>query len=296
MPTNQQRRGASNQQRRAAAKRKLERQLANRAERTRQRRKIGVISTVVGVVVVVVGIYLVVNLSSGDGSAAPASSSAAPTSSQAPDKPASIPAKRVAEPKRPTPLPATVSCEYKKDSTGAAKPATLPNGKNVSAKGTTTAGMATSIGELKLTLDRALAPCAVNNFLSLAKQSYFDNTPCHRMTTGAGLQVLQCGDPTGQGTGGPGYTFKDEVFPQLKYGRGILAMANSGANTNGSQFFIVYGDGSGLQPSYTVFGSIDDASLKRIDAVAKAGVTPTNGPGDGAPVTPVNITGVTVAN
>ncbi|TDQ01299.1 peptidylprolyl isomerase [Labedaea rhizosphaerae] len=287
----------TNQQRRAAAKRKLERQLVNRAERARKRRNLGVIITVAGVIVVVGGIYLLVNLSSGDDTAAPASTPPSSSAAPQPDKPATIPTKLAAEPKRPSPLPATVSCEYKQDQgAGAAKPATAPNGKNVSATGKTSATMATTIGDIKMTLNRALAPCAVNSFLSLAKQGYFDNTPCHRMTTGAGLQVLQCGDPTGQGTGGPGYSFKDETFKQLKYGPGILAMANSGPNTNGSQFFIVYGDGSGLKPNYTVFGTIDQASIQRIDDVAKAGVNPTNGPGDGAPVTPVNITGVTVAN
>ena len=97
----------------------------------------------------------------------------------------------------------------------------------------------------------------MKSFLSLVGQKYFDNTTCHRLTVGAGLQVLQCGDPSGTGSGGPGYSFNDEVFPELKYGRGTLAMANSGANTNGSQFFIVYGDGSGLDPAYTAFGTVD---------------------------------------
>jgi peptidyl-prolyl cis-trans isomerase B (cyclophilin B) len=288
----------TNQQRRDAAKRKLERQLVNRAERARKRRNTGVIVTVAGVVVVVVGIYLLVNLgNSDDNTAAPASTPPSSTAPAKPDTPANVPTKLAAEPKRPTALPATVSCDYKAgQGAGAAKPATAPNGKNVAAKGKTSATMATTVGDIKMSLNRALAPCAVNSFLSLAKQGYFDNTPCHRMTTGAGLQVLQCGDPTGQGTGGPGYTFKDETFKQLKYGPGILAMANSGPDTNGSQFFIVYGDGSGLQPNYTVFGTIDQASVTRIVDVAKKGVTPANGPGDGAPVTPVNITGVTVAN
>lgn len=288
----------TNQQRRAAAKRKLERQLVNRAERARKRRNLGVIVTVVGVVVVVGGIYLLVSLSGGDDTtAAPASSAPASSAPAQPDKPASIPTKPAAEPKRPKALPATVSCTYKPDQNSpAAKPATAPNGKNVPATGKTTATMTTSVGDIKMTLDKALAPCAVNNFLSLAKQGFYNDTPCHRMTTGAGLQVLQCGDPTGQGSGGPGYTFNDEVFPQLKYGPGILAMANSGPNTNGSQFFIVYGDGSGLQPDYSVFGTIDQPSLKVIDNVAKQGVNPVNGAGDGAPVTPVNITAVKTAN
>jgi peptidyl-prolyl cis-trans isomerase B (cyclophilin B) len=137
----------------------------------------------------------------------------------------------------------------------------------------------------------------VKSFLSLVGQKYFDNTTCHRLTVGAGLQVLQCGDPSGSGSGGPGYSFNDEVYPQLKYGRGILAMANSGANTNGSQFFIVYGDASALSPAYTAFGTVDEAGLKAIDKVANAGVIPgpQGGPTDGRPYIPVNIKTATAA-
>jgi peptidyl-prolyl cis-trans isomerase B (cyclophilin B) len=137
----------------------------------------------------------------------------------------------------------------------------------------------------------------VNSFVSLVNQKYFDNTVCHRLTVGEGLQVLQCGDPSASGSGGPGYSFKDEVFPELKYGRGTLAMANSGPNTNGSQFFIVYGDGSGLDPAYTAFGTLDATGLKAVDKVANAGVIPSEtgqgGPGDGKPATEVKITAAT---
>jgi peptidyl-prolyl cis-trans isomerase B (cyclophilin B) len=154
----------------------------------------------------------------------------------------------------------------------------------------------TPVGKINVSLDKALASCTVNSFVSLAKQKYFDNTICHRMTVGAGLQVLQCGDPTGTGGGGPGYSFNDEVWPTLKYGRGYVAMANSGANTNGSQFFVVYGDASALQPNYTVFGTVDAASLAVIDKVARAGVTSEQpGSGDGKPVMQVTIKTATVS-
>ena len=106
-----------------------------------------------------------------------------------------------------------------------------------------------------------------------------------------GLQVLQCGDPTGTGSGGPGYTIPDEVFPELKYGRGILAMANTGQpNTGGSQFFMIYGDGE-LPPQYTAFGSISAEGLQVIDTIAKRGsdgsLDPS--PGGGKPIQPVTI-------
>ena len=214
------------------------------------------------------------------------------------DTPASIPSVKAPLPSRATPLPSTVTCAYTPDEGGAAaaKPVQPPNTKSVSTTGTVSASLITSVGQVTITLNRALAPCTVNSFVSLAKQGFYDNTPCHRLTTAAQLQVLQCGDPTGQGTGGPGYSFKDELFAGLTYGRGIVAMANAGPDTNGSQFFIIYGDSSGLQPNYTVFGSVDDPSLQVIDTVARAGVNPTNGPGDGSPIIPVTISTATVAS
>lgn len=143
----------------------------------------------------------------------------------------------------------------------------------------------TSAGDLEATLDAASAPCTVNSFTSLASQGYFDGTTCHRLTT-EGIFVLQCGDPTASGMGGPGYSFPDELEGDETYGPGTLAMANSGPDTNGSQFFIVYGD-SPLPPDYTVFGTVSDEGLGTVEDVAAEG-TDTGGP-DGAPKTPVDI-------
>jgi peptidyl-prolyl cis-trans isomerase B (cyclophilin B) len=126
--------------------------------------------------------------------------------------------------------------------------------------------------------------------VSLADQGYFDDTQCHRMTT-EGIYVLQCGDPTASGRGGPGYSFADELSGEETYGAGTLAMANAGPNTNGSQFFIVY-DETPLSPDYTVFGSVDDATVDLIQGVADDGTDDQNGPGDGAPLTPVEISSV----
>jgi peptidyl-prolyl cis-trans isomerase B (cyclophilin B) len=103
--------------------------------------------------------------------------------------------------------------------------------------------------------------------------------------------VLQCGDPTGTGMGGPGYTIPDEVFPELAYGRGILAMAKTpDPNSGGSQFFMVYGTAD-LPPEYTAFGTISPEGLDVVDAIARAGSTPE---GDGAPTQPVTIDTATV--
>jgi peptidyl-prolyl cis-trans isomerase B (cyclophilin B) len=165
-----------------------------------------------------------------------------------------------------------------------------------SATGTVPVTMQTSAGAIGLTLDRALAPCTVSSFISLAQQGFYANSPCHRLVTNPGLLVLQCGDPTGSGAGGPGYTIPDEVFPQLTYGRGLVAMANTGQpDSGGSQFFLIYGQ-TQLPPQYTVFASISPTGLEVLDQIAKAGddgsLEPS--PGGGKPNQPVTITSVDV--
>jgi peptidyl-prolyl cis-trans isomerase B (cyclophilin B) len=267
------------------AARKAHRQAEREAERRRQRRNVAItVASVATVVVVIIGVFVVFGVGGGDKPAAGDQPTAAPE-----NRPASIPTALAPAPKRATPLAAEVNCTYKKSATPASKQVNPPADGKTKASGTSKVSLNTSIGDLQLTLDSALAPCAAKNFLSLVGQKFFDNTKCHRMTVGVGLQVLQCGDPTGTSNGGPGYSFADEVYPTLKYGRGILAMANAGPNTNGSQFFIVYGDASVLGPKFTAFGTIDEASLKLIDKVAEAGVTPGQAAGDGAPITPVEI-------
>lgn len=148
----------------------------------------------------------------------------------------------------------------------------------------------TSAGDIPLTLDGERTPCTVESFVSLAQQQYFSNTECHRLTT-SGIFVLQCGDPTGTGRGGPGYRFDDELDGSETYPAGTVAMANAGPGTNGSQFFLVYED-TKLQPNYTVFGTISPEGLAVVQSIASAGVA--GGAPDGAPANPVTITGVTV--
>ncbi|HET6987212.1 MAG TPA: peptidylprolyl isomerase [Kribbella sp.] len=273
------------------AQRKAKRQAERDAERRRQRRNVAItVTAVAAVVVILVGVFVVFGFGDDNTPAATPSLDAG-----AENKPKSIPTALAAPLKRPTPLPAEVSCTYKKSTEAAAKKVNPPADGKTKASGTSKVSLDTSVGDMQVTLDSALAPCTVKNFLSLVGQKFYDNTKCHRLTVGEGLQVLQCGDPTGTGSGGPGYSFADEVYPTLKYGRGVLAMANSGPNTNGSQFFIVYGDASGLGPQYTAFGTIDEPGLKLIDQVARAGVTPQNGPTDGTPITPVEIKTATAA-
>ena len=144
----------------------------------------------------------------------------------------------------------------------------------------------TNHGPIDIELFPGEAPKTVDNFVKLARDGFYDGVIFHRVIPDF---MIQGGDPTGTGSGGPGYSFEDE-FNQHKVVRGALAMANAGPNTNGSQFFIVYGD-SPLPPSYTVFGHIDDAGLKVVKAIADKG-TADGGP-DGAPKEKVEIESVT---
>jgi peptidyl-prolyl cis-trans isomerase B (cyclophilin B) len=186
-----------------------------------------------------------------------------------------------------------VTCTYADAPQGkAGNPTKPPSRPDVSGQVAVT--MRTTIGDLGATLDAAKAPCTVNSFVSLAKQGYFDKTPCHRLTTAAsGIFVLQCGDPTGTGTGGPGYTVPDELSGNETYGPGTLAMANTGKpNTGGSQFFVVYKT-TPLPPNYTVFGQLDPAGLKDVQKMARQGSDNAFGSGDGHPKLTVTIDGVT---
>jgi peptidyl-prolyl cis-trans isomerase B (cyclophilin B) len=129
------------------------------------------------------------------------------------------------------------------------------------------------------------APCTVNSFEFLASKKYFDASPCHRLLNAPGFTALQCGDPSGTGTGGPGYRFADENLIGATYPRGTIAMANSGAGTNGSQFFFVFQD-SKFSPNYTPFGRVI-SGLDVLDAIAAAGTS--TGQSDGPPLKPVTI-------
>lgn len=153
------------------------------------------------------------------------------------------------------------------------------------------ARITTDQGVIEIELDPGAAPpCTVRSFLTLAGGGFYNDTTCHRLTTGS-LAVLQCGDPTGTGTGGPGYEYDDETSRGLTYDRGTVAMATAGPDTNGSQFFLVHGD-SQLPPDYTVFGTIT-SGLGVLDRIAATGVE--GGGCDGEPATQVNVTRVDIA-
>ena len=150
--------------------------------------------------------------------------------------------------------------------------------------------LTTNCGEIQIEADGINAPLTVVSMTYLANKGFFDNSPCHRLTT-QGIFVLQCGDPSGTGYGGPTYTVPDENLPKGSgniYPAGSIAMANSGANTNGSQFFIVYEDNSKLGPNYSLWGRVVKG-LEIVKAVAAIGSDNSRGPGDGVPNQPIAI-------
>ena len=285
----------TNEQRRANAKRKLQRQLERRAQQARRRRTLAIVGGAVAAAVVVAAIVVTVV-----------------QTNQGPQQQASIGQRQLVDHRRirpvsGAPLPAFkatadlgANCQYPPSPEPAAKQVNPPRqGKVPTDPAQVSVSMVTNQGHIGLLLANNESPCTVNSFASLAQQKFFDGTKCHRLTTGDSSSILQCGDPSADGTGGPGYQFANE-YPtdQYKpgdpaarepviYPRGTLAMANSGPNTNGSQFFLVYKD-TLLPPEYTIFGKIQQDGLATLDKIAKGGVA--GGGADGPPAIEVTIT------
>jgi peptidyl-prolyl cis-trans isomerase B (cyclophilin B) len=265
----------SSKQRRDAERRRLQRQVQRRAQRDARRRRATLVASIIGTLLVI-GIVVGFIVETGHD-----------------DKTAGSGGKKSST--SPTPSPSTSAtaaaakypCTWTKSGT-AAKPVSAPPTTSPPRTGTVDLLVSTSQGAMTFQLNRAAAPCAAESFASLAEQDYFNDTSCHRLTSG-GLNVLQCGDPTGSGSGGPGYSFGDELSGKEKYTRGVIAMANAGPNTNGSQFFIVYKN-STLGPNYTIFGKVT-SGLKVVDKVAAKGSNPT---GDGKPKLPIKLNTVSV--
>ena len=255
---------ASSKREKELARMRAERQAARRAAAAARRRQRNlIIISVVGVALVALGAILLASKLGGGTNAitnANKSPSASPTKTLAPG-----------------------TCDYKAGKTAPARKVDLPPTTGVETKQAFTVHLTTNLGLIDINLNSAAAPCTANNFRSLVHFKYFNNTPCHRLTT-QGIYVLQCGDPTGKGTGGPGYTFADENLKGATYPKGTIAMANSGPGTNGSQFFLVYKD-TQLDPNYTPFGTITKG-LDILNKVAAAGSVP---PGDGKPKLDIKI-------
>ncbi len=294
----------TNEQRRANAKRKLERQLERRAKQAKTRRIVLIAAgSIVAVAVIAAVVITIVNTKHDHKSNTAASTTTSSSSSSAESTtPAGPPPSAAPLPPFKPSANVGANCQYPASSEPAAKQVKPPRtGKVPTDPAQVSASMVTNQGHIGLMLANNESPCTVNSFASLIGQKYFDNTKCHRLTTSQGLGVLQCGDPKGEGTGGPGYQFANEYptdqYPPndpkaqepVLYPRGTLAMANAGPGTNGSQFFMVYKD-SQLPPQYTVFGTIQPDGLATLDKIAKAGVA--GGGEDGAPTTEVTITSV----
>ena len=258
---------------RARAKRRyVKRQESAAARVARRRRNQAVIGTVVTVVLVAGGVLALTRMV-GDAAPVSAATTASPTSAGAPN-----------------PCPAPTSAPVPTAKSFAKAPATtLAQGKIWDAT------VATSCGTIGLELYGDKAPQTVSSFIFLSRNGFYAGSPCHRLTSSSTLKVLQCGDPTGSGTGGPGYGYGVENVPtDGAFPAGTLAMARGGStDSNGSQFFLTYGDttlptaGGG----YSIFGKVTQG----MDVLAKvaAGGT-TNGTPDGAPARAISIESITV--
>jgi peptidyl-prolyl cis-trans isomerase B (cyclophilin B) len=237
---------------REKAKRQEERRLAD--EKRRRRRLQVVVALVVAALVATMVIGLVTSLSSGSDAGA--------------------------QPLAGDEALAAGACEYLDNApspelvTDVGRPPTDPGDL-----GTVTAVMTLNGEQVTMSLDGSGAPCTVGSWDFLAANDFFDDTVCHRLTTSDTLGVLQCGDPSGTGAGGPGYRMAEENLVDATYPAGTVAMANSGQPAStGSQFFLVHSD-SVLPPQYTVVGTITDG-LDVVEQIAAAGTV--DGSTDGA--------------
>ncbi|EIV93214.1 peptidylprolyl isomerase [Frankia sp. QA3] len=191
-------------------------------------------------------------------------------------------------------------CTYTGNGESPARGATLPKSAATVDTSPATMTITTDAGTMTASLDAQKAPCTVHALRTLADAKYYDDTICHRQTGGAeaGISVLQCGDPTGTGSGSPGYGYANENTEGVTYDRGVLAMAHSSApNSNGSQFFINYANptqegAAALAGSYTVFGKIT-TGLDVLDKLTQPGVE--GGGSDGAPASKAKIQSITIS-
>lgn len=282
---------ASSKRERELARMRAERQAARRAaaDDHRHKQRLTILAAVSGIVVVAIVVGVVLLASNGSSKKKDTLSQPRPTSSAA--AAVATPSTRPSAAATAATAGAAGSCSYPSSGTPAKKYVGHPATTGVNTTTPAKVVLTTNRGEIDLTLNSVKAPCTVNSFTFLTKAGYFNNTPCPRIVT-SGIFVLQCGDPSGLGSGGPGYSFADENLTGAVYPKGTVAMANAGAGTNGSQFFLVYKD-TQLGPNYTPFGTITKG-LDLLNAIAAAGDDGSNSAGGGKPKQPVTIEKVTV--
>jgi peptidyl-prolyl cis-trans isomerase B (cyclophilin B) len=276
---------------RTAAERKRVRTAQREAQRRARRRRQALVAGSGAVVLVIVAVIVLVAITgSSKKTGVNAKASTTPTA-------ATTASGSAAPAATPTGAQATNAagavCTYTPDpATETASGPGLPPDKKATGQHTLT--IVYNVGTVVIKLNPK-APCTVNSFQWLASQHFFTDTSCHRLVT-TGIYVLQCGDPTGTGSGGPGYTIPDEDLTDATYPAGEVAMANTGqAHTGGSQFFLVYKDSTGtLGPTYTPFGTIT-SGLDVIQKIAAKGSNNANGSGDGAPKEKVVIESFTIS-
>ena len=269
--------GKKERQRKLAAERH-QRRLARRAQRDRRATRVTVAITAV---IVVAGLSVGGVLLAGKSSGTTTTPKATPSATASP-----TPSPTVAEP--------ATHCVYTAAGTAARKvslPSATPN-----YKATYTATISTNRGAIVIDLLNSKATCTVNSFVHLAEAAFYNSSPCFRLSTADGVYILQCGDPTGKGSGGPGYEYANENVTGATYPAGTVATANGEPekpNSNGSQFFLVYKNSS-LPPDYTPFGKIV-SGLNILQTVAKGGYgKPLSSGGGGAPKEKVEIESVTI--
>ncbi len=289
----------NSKQRREQARRHLERQLVRRQQRDVRRRKLSLIATVVGVLVLFAVVITTVVMLSSDkkkSTASPATSSTAPSTSASPSasgppEPSRSPAKIAARAAKKTSGPCGYAEDASKLTAGNLFDVGLPPDPKPTPKANAIALFNTNQGTITVTLEGASAPCNVQSIKYLISKKFYDSTPCPR-SVNSGIFVVQCGDPSGTTSGGPSYTVKDENLTKVSYTEGTLAMANSGPNTNGSQFFFITKDSNGaLGKNYTVIGHVT-GGLDILKKVATGGDDGSNQAGGGKPNVPLYFTTV----
>ncbi len=280
---------SSNKRERELARQKYERQQQARSTRAaQQRRRNQVVAVVAGLAVVAVAVIALVWSSRSSSTTASSDSASASPSATASASTSASPSASPSASSSASPSTSVAGCTKAPDPTVKTQSWTQPGGQPLPTDKLTFMKLSTNCGDIVIQMDAVKAPKTTQALAFLAAQGYYTDSDCFRLTT-SGIFVLQCGSPTNNGQGGPGFSLPDENLPASgsnNYPAGTVAMANAGPGTGSSQFFIVYKDTT-LGPNYTIWGKVV-SGLDVVTKVAAAGVQ--GGGADGKPVQPIVIT------